>query len=127
MLAGCERRLDLLVTNHTDGPILASVGGSVATIDRDQAATLHYPSPEGDHGILQIKLNNCTLQYVMPSNLDNYPWPDQIKGDPLPVQLENDLKLYATPPDARTSLSQAAAAALQRAPFPLAPAQRKCA
>jgi hypothetical protein len=117
----------LAITNHTDVPITVSVGRNIVTIDPDHAGTIDYPSPHDDRGILQVKFHNCILQYLTPPNLDNYPWRDQTKGGPLPVQLENDLKLYATPPDSRTSLSQAAAAGLQRAPFPLIATRHECA
>lgn len=125
-LVGCQTRLDVLVINDLNERISVSVGSDVELIDPGKSAKLHYPSPEGrEHGILVITIHGCSMSYKMPMNYDDYPWPSRIRGT-VPLQLEEDLKLYAIPPDSTSSMPLSNAAVLQKGTFPLAPVTRDC-
>jgi hypothetical protein len=125
-LVGCQTKLDVLVINDFKERVAVSVGTDTEVIEPGKSAKLHYPDPEGvEHGALIITAHNCSMFYKTPVNFDDYPWPSKVSGT-VPLQLEDDLKLYAIPPDSTSSIPLSDAVPLQKGAFPLSPMTREC-
>jgi hypothetical protein len=125
-LVGFQGRLNVAIGNGTDHLLRLSVARDKAKVEPGHWGQVKYPDPMGkEHGDLVISFKACTLRYRMPATLDDYPWRQRIRGV-VRLQFDDDLSLYAVPPNAESITASAGIADAQKGAFPVRPYKKEC-
>ena len=123
-----EGQFDISVGNNTDGQIrllLPNTHIHTSDLKKGEFGRLRFPDPKGlEQGLVEVKVGNCSYRYDMHFPIvADYPW--KTRGAII-FQIENDLFLYAVPPDTTTTLSRDVLIPLQTRRFPLPPVDKSC-